>query len=138
MLAGDYFTYEVKSNQSGGSPHCRCCSTTTSPINEDLAHILTSCTAYSAIRNRIVPGYRNLCTQAKSIISFEQIYGESESFCQFILDPASFNLSKRIDMNDPILGPLFKLSCDYCYAINSARMKILKTKQEQKNNTLIC
>ena len=138
MLAGDYFTYEVKSNQSGGSPHCRCCSTTPSPINEDLAHILTSCAAYSTIRNRIVPQYRNLCTQAKSIISFEQIYSESESFCQFILDPASFNLSKRIHMNDPILGPLFKLSRDYCYAINSARMKILKTKQEQKNNTLIC
>ena len=26
MLAGDFFTYEVKADQSGGSPYCRCCS----------------------------------------------------------------------------------------------------------------
>ena len=48
MLAGDYFTYEMK---SGGSPHCRCCSTTPSPP-ENLEHILSKCEQYSDIRKR--------------------------------------------------------------------------------------
>ena len=51
MLSGDYFTFETKSIQSGGSPHCRCCSFRPSP-NENLVHILTNCGAYSDIRER--------------------------------------------------------------------------------------
>ena len=118
MLAGDYFTYEVKSNQSGGSPHCRCCPTPSPPV-EDLEHILTSCDAYSDVRERILVEYQQICSKSKSNISFQQIYSESKTFCQFILDPASFNLSDRVDSNDPILLPLFKISRDYCYAVNS-------------------
>ena len=53
MLSGDFFTYQVKSDQSGGSPHCRCCTVPDKPA-EDISHILTSCSAYSEIRNRIM------------------------------------------------------------------------------------
>jgi hypothetical protein len=127
MLAGDYLTYEVKSNQSGGSPHCRCCSLLC-PATESLEHILTVCGLYSDIRERIVSEYSHLCGQAKSDVSFQQIMSNNKTFCQFILDPASFNLTKRIHMNDPIITPLFKTSRDYCYAINSRRMKFLKDK----------
>ena len=44
MLVGDYLTYETKANQSGGSPHCRCCPDPhpNQLITEDLKHILTS------------------------------------------------------------------------------------------------
>ena len=94
MLAGDYFTYEVKANQSGGSPHCRCCPTTSH--TENIEHILTSCVAYSDIRNRIVTEYESLCSQSRSKISFQQIYSENAIFCQFILDPSSFNLRVRV------------------------------------------
>ena len=127
MLAGDYFTYELKAIRSGGSPHCRCCPLP-SP-KEDIQHILTSCSAYSEIRQRIVQEYQILCTSSKSEVNFQEIYSENHSFCQFILDPASFNLQRRININDPILGQLFKLSRDFCYAVNSARMKILKKKE---------
>ena len=127
MLAGDYFTYELKAIRSGGSPHCRCCPLP-SP-KEDIQHILTSCSAYSEIRQRIVQEYQILCTSLKSEVNFQEIYSENHSFCQFILDPASFNLQRRININDPILGQLFKLSRDFCYAVNSARMKILKKKE---------
>ena len=130
MLAGDYFTYDKKANQSGGSPHCRCCSYP-SP-NEDILHILTVCEAYSDIRKRMLPEYQKLCSEAKSSIEFQAITSENTTLCQFILDPASFNLSSRVHMNDPILGQLFRLSRDYCYAINSVRMKILKTKENIK------
>jgi hypothetical protein len=59
MLAGDYLTYEVKSNQSGGSPHCRCCSLS-SPVTESLEHILTVCDLYSDIREIINSEFSNL------------------------------------------------------------------------------
>ena len=127
MLAGDYFTYDVKANHSGGSPHCRCCPTP-SP-NEDLLHILTSCVAYADIRKNLFPEYQNLCNQSKSKMLFQHISSENVTLCQFILDPASFNLVNRIHMNDPILGPLFKLSRDYCNAVNSERMKIIRRKE---------
>ena len=124
MLAGDYFTYEVKSRQSGGSPHCRCCSTTPSSP-ESMVHILARCTAYLDIRTRLAEEFRHLCSMSRSKLEFDKIYNDDEIFCQFVLDPSSFNLNKRIHMNDPILDQMFYLSRDYCFAVNSARMKIL-------------
>ena len=132
MLAGDYFTYEVKADQSGGSPHCRCCPSP-SP-SENLQHILTRCSAYSDIRTRIILEYENICNQSKSNLSFQSIVSEDKTFCQFVLDPASLNLESRIHPSDPILGPLFRLSRDYCFAVNSTRKKILTTKQNQMSS----
>ena len=62
---------------------------------------------------------------SRSKLEFDKIYNDDEIFCQFVLDPSSFNLNKRIHMNDPILDQMFYLSRDYCFAVNSARMKIL-------------
>ena len=45
MLGGDFFTYQVKAKQSGGSPHCRSC-TVPSPPPEGRQQILTYCTVY--------------------------------------------------------------------------------------------
>ena len=124
MLAGDYFTYSVKASQSGGSPHCRCCPYPSPP--EDLSHILYACVAYSELRNRIIGEYQTLCNQTMIPIQFNQFCNDSETFCQFVLDPTSCNLTHRVHIDDPVLGRLFKLSRDFCYAVNSARMKILQ------------
>ena len=78
------------------------------------------------------PEYKNLCDQSKSRILFQEISSENVTLCQFILDPASFNLQNRIHLNDPILGSIFKLSRDYCNAINSARMKIIRRKENEQ------
>ena len=130
ILAGDFFTYDVKANHSGGSPHCRCCPTP-SP-NEDILHILTICVAYADIRKKFFPQYQNLCLKSKSKVLFQDISSDNATLCQFILDPAIFNLSTRIHMNDPILGSFFKLSRDYCNAVNSERMKIIRRKESQQ------
>ena len=128
MLSGDYYTYQVKADQSGGSPHCRCCTLPDKPA-ENISHILTSCSAYEEIRNRVMTELENLCRQSQSNISFQTMRSEPETLCQFILDPSSFNLSDRIHRDDPVLLPLFKLSRDLCYGINSERMKILKKRE---------
>ena len=41
MLCGDFYSFSVKAEQTGNSPHCRLCK---APV-EDLPHILASCTA---------------------------------------------------------------------------------------------
>ena len=131
MLTGDYFTYDIKANQSGGSPHCRCCSPQT-PKNEDILHILTSCEAYAEIRKKLLPEYQNLCMESESKPCFNEISSQTDTLCQFILDPSSFNLKMRVNMNDPVLGLFFQLSRDYCNAINTRRMNILSTKEQKQ------
>ena len=124
MMVGDYLTYQTKSNRSGGSPLCRGCPEN-SPQNETLSHILTECFAYADIRERMFPEFSEVCKTTKSDIIFEDVLNNKNSLCQFILDPTSFNLDKRIHFTDPALNEMFKISRDYCYTINSARMKII-------------
>ena len=125
MLVGDYLTYDMKSKRSGGSPLCNCCTDTSSP--EDLIHILTQCLAYKDIRDRMFPEYSNVCSENN--LNFEEMTSTDEQLCQFILDPSSLNLSKRINICDPELDKILKISRDYCYAINSTRIKILARKK---------
>ena len=126
MSAGDFLTYQIRADRSGGSPHCRSCPEN-SPKNENLDHILTECLAYQEVRERIFPDISKVCKMTKSKFSFEDILRNNQTLCQFLLDPTSFNLEKRIHIDDPALPALLKLSRDYCYAVNSIRMKNTKS-----------
>ena len=138
MLCEDYFTYEKRADQSGGSPHCRSCSSTNDTStnirdhsktpSESIIHILTECESYLDIRTRIFPQFSILCQQSKTSIDFEAISENKTKLCQFLLDPSSLNLDSRISMSDPLLHDFFMLSRDFCYAIHTTRMKILKQK----------
>ena len=121
MLAGDYLTYEVRANRSGGSPHCRNCPEKTLK-NENLRHILTECNSYRTTRERIFPEFSKACQLTKSKLCFEDILKSDQELTQFILDPASLNLQKRVHMSDPAIDELFRISRDYCYTINTIRM----------------
>ena len=127
MLVGDYYTYDVKSTRSGGSPHCRSCSDPNS--REDLTHILTQCVTYSQIRERMIPEFEEVLTESESRLNIEEGSKTDENLCQFILDPSSLNLRKRINISDPALHKLFKLSRSYCYAINSEQVRNLTKKE---------
>ena len=108
MLIGDFYTYEVKSKQSGGLSHCRvCCGNEEISDNftrppESICHILAICHAYSDIRNRIIKQYKQLCSDITSVLNFNLILSDSELLCQFILDPTSINLPEWINPNDPL------------------------------------
>ena len=129
MLAGDYYTYEVKASQQGGSGHCRCCLLRTR--DEDVTHILTECLLYVEIRDRIFKEYSEACSKAIIPISFEDVFMQNQFvLCQFILDPSSLNLDVRISTSDRILEQMFEISRDYCYAVNVLRLKTLKFRDE--------
>ena len=143
MLCKDYFTYERKADQSGGSPHCRSCadSFTATPEkrpSENIQHILTVCTAYSDIRERILHEYAYLCL--KSGYNFNTVLCDSARLTQFVLDPTSLNLKVRISNSDPNIAAFFKLSRDFCHSAHTRRMNILKQKSSfcQFNLIYIC
>ena len=142
MLCKDYFTYEKRASQSGGSPHCRSCSAANQepPVNnpsENLSHILTECSAYSEIRNRILPEFSDLCKQSKSNLNFCEILTDKNKLVQFILDPTSLNLQQRISVSDPKVDLFIKLARDYCFSVHTKRMQLLKQKMNENSTKWI-
>ena len=127
MLSGDYYTFEAKALHSGGSSHCRACSTNST---EDIIHLVAICEAYIESRERVKKQYRTICKEHINNFDFEGIASNNETFCQFVLDPSSMNLYNRIPINHSYLDELFKLSRDLCYAIHSTRMKIINNRSE--------
>ena len=88
-----------------------CSDTCTDDIKlvEDIPHILSSCMAYSDIRERILLEYAQL--SIKSEFDFNCILSDSNRLTKFILDPTSLNLKRRISYSDTnssenIKGPL--------------------------------
>ena len=127
MLSGDYLTFEKKARRSGGSPHCRSCIETPAK-SESLNHLLAEFNAYRDRRERIFPEYYEACRTTKSKLNFVFIYENDDMLTQFVLDPSSLNLEKRVHMSDPALQTLFKISRDYCYTVNVMRMKKISGK----------
>ena len=122
MLTGNYLTYKLKSEQNSNiSPHCRIC------LNGDdeTQHILTSCLKTESIRMKILSEIRDTCQFSLNQVDFKHIENDKSRLCQFILDPSSLNLPTRININDPILPRLFKLSRDYCFAVDKKRISYM-------------
>ena len=139
MLTKDYFTYEKRADQSGGSPHCRCCGEKSDTLrpNETIFHILVERTAYTEVRDRMFQEYETLCSTSQLSLEFQNIIKDKNTLCQFILDPSSLNLSLRVNINDPNLKSFFRKSRYICYSIHNKRMNILKkedNKQKQPTN----
>ena len=124
FLTGDYLTYDKRSRQSGGSPHCRLCQK--KGENETTSHLISRCEALNSPRRRILSEILALCETHK--INIQSQFKNSETLTQFILDPCSLNLSERVNINHPVLPLLFKLSRDLCNAIHTERMRCLEAK----------
>ena len=70
FLSGNYLTYGTRAIQSGGSPRCRICP---SGLEESVSHVISSCQAMSEERSKLLIEYRQLCSQTKNCINFENI-----------------------------------------------------------------
>ena len=128
MLSGNYLTYEVKSQQSGGPSHCRlgCTNPLGQNVIESLCHVISSCSATHVIRQRFKYELHTLLSATISYIDPDVIIENKQIFTQFCLDPASMNLQERVHINDPMLTNLFWLSRDFCSAIDKKRMTLLR------------
>ena len=123
FLTGDYLTYERKYQESGqGDPTCRTCKLE----SESISHIISRCEAYNSIRDRIFLEFSEVCKLTKNSINFEKMKSDERVLTQFLLDPTSFNLKNRVNIGDPAVPALFKLSRDFCTAIHSERTRKLQ------------
>ena len=123
FLAGNYLTFKMKADQSGGSARCRICP---SECDETYTHIISSCKATDYVRDKLFPEFNELCKLSKNQINFDLIRQNEENLCQFILDPTSLNLSPRVSLQDPLMQDFFKLSRDFCYLIDKTRLGLLR------------
>ena len=128
FLSGNYLTYALKSEQSGGSARCRIC---TSNDDETIFHVIIACTALDESRNRILEEFKLLCSETKNQISYDKLKENSKNLCQFLLDPASMNLPERVSFLDPILPQMYKLSRDLCYKLDRDRADLIQRLQLQ-------
>ena len=123
FLSGNYLTYQVRSEQSGGSPRCRICPT---ECPETVSHVISTCSGMAVERERLLTELSDLCKQTKNEIIFEEISNDEELLCQFVLDPLSLNLQKRVNISDPLVPEFYKLSRVYCYMMDKTRLRLLK------------
>ena len=130
MLCGNYLTYEIKSSQSGGSPYCRLCldesneSTESTKSIESLEHLISVCEKLKVVRTQIQSTILSICNDNGIKIDINKL--TNKQFAQFLLDPSSMNLPKRIPIDHPALPLLFQQSRDFCYAIDCLRRKVIK------------
>ena len=119
MLTGNYLTYEIKSNQSGGSPQCRLCLVE----SESLEHLISRCVKIDHIRTQIKEKMMSICQESGISIDINNL--SDKDFAQFSLDASSINLMQRVDINHPALPKLFQQSRNFCYAIDRSRIQLL-------------
>ena len=138
MLTGDFYTYKLKAELFGGSPHCRLCSSTQQncecksvhKYSESISHILVSCCALDSIRQKILLEITQLCSKIK-YLDLQSVTQNESSLTQFILDPSSPNLQSRVNINDQILPDIIMKSRNLCYALSQRRLELLKIKENK-------
>ena len=67
-----------------------------------------------------------ICMKSNIKINVEKL--NHKEFTQYLLDPSSLNLQNRVNINCSALPQLFKISRDFCYAIDRTRAKVVKPK----------
>ena len=141
MLAGDYYSYSIKSDQVGGGDHCRICpdpgpSSTGEDITprEDIQHILTECVATANTRDRILRDLNTVLSQEDNEHlqmtnnMFQEMMEDKPTLTQFILDCSSLNLPNnvRINQNDKRLYNIIRVTRDLCYSIHNERIRKIR------------
>ena len=127
FLTGDYPSFHRLGKDRGtNDPHCRLCSSQC----EDIKHILTECRATSELRQKLLADLLNVIIGISPNSKLLDLTTLTNSvLTQFILDCGSPNLTNgyRLSYSQPGIEEVFRLSRDWCFAVNSARIKLLKS-----------
>ena len=127
FLTGDYPSNSRLAKDRGtNDPHCRLCA---SPL-EDIQHILTECRATAEPRQRLLPDLFNTLHSISPDSKILDVSTLTNSvLTQFILDCGSPNLTNgyRLNYSQPGIEEIFRISRDWCFTINNARLLLLKT-----------
>ena len=124
FLTGDLLTYDRISQDQRTPPHCRLC---LAP-RETTQHIIIQCRATADVRDRLHADLVNLVADIDPCSAILQPAVPADIFAQFIIDPTSMNLPNgyRMSLSHPKLPDLYRMSRDWCFALNSMRTKLMK------------
>ena len=130
MLAGDYLCFSTLARERGSNPECKLCPSSPhrpSPA-VDMIHILTRCRGTADTRQRMVPELFNTVSKYFPLNNL-LIQQDHAILTQFILDSSSPNLHNltRIDRNHPDVHLVVRTCRDFCYAIHTDRVRLLKS-----------
>ena len=127
FLSGDFLTQQrIAKERKTSGPQCRIC---TAP-EEDICHVLTTCRGTADVRERILPELLNTVAKANPCSGLLDLPELSmQTLTQFILDCGSPNLNNniRLSYDHPITPEIFRISRDWCFSINNARTRLLKS-----------
>ena len=128
LLCDDVYTFERKAKYDGGSANCRLCfnDQLEENHNENVIHIIATCSAYAELRGRIKCEIESVCANILPLCLIHEIIVSPKSFTQFILDCTSHNLPVRIDPSLDIFLTIMDLSRDLCFGILKLRSEMLK------------
>ena len=131
FLTGDILTGERLAKDRGTDPKCRICSAS----NDNIVHIMTQCRGTSDIRERLHADLMNTVAQIDDKNMVLEHGTTDETLTQFVLDPSSMNLPSgyRLSTIHPRLQEVLRISCDWCFALNSIRTTLLKQLDLPKN-----
>ena len=122
----DYLTNEMLAlDHSGKDPSCQLC---LAP-SDSIEHVIMSCRATSDVRDRLLPELLNAVAKVQPNSKLLEVLPPPPVMTQFVLDCTSFNLpdSVRIPFHNPQISEIFRISRDWCFAINNERCRMLKT-----------
>ena len=107
------------------SENCCLC---TGQHSETVEHVISLCRATSCVRERLYPELVNAIAKVQPQCRILTCPPPSNILTQFILDCTSLNLPEdvRIPSHNPFLYEIFRISRDWCFAINSERLRLLK------------
>ena len=105
------------------SPICSLC---TSP--DSIEHALVSCISTSGVRSRLFPELMNTVSKVQPTSGILAYNVTPHLLTQFILDCTSPNLPDaiRVPMHNPDLPEIYRISRDWCFAIHSERLRLLR------------
>ena len=125
FLSGDFLTNERLSiDQPSISPACSLCD---APV-ESIEHVLVVCRATGEVRSRLLPELMNAVASVQPTCQILEDIPPASILCQFILDCTSLNLpdSIRVPTHNPGISAIYRISRDWCFAVNSVRLNCLK------------
>lgn len=123
FLSGDFLTAERQALDNGTNPQCKLCLFP----EETVEHVLTQCRATADTHGRLLPELLNTVLQVQPNCAILSTPIQLQYLTQFLLDCTSLNLpaTYRVPAHNPHVFHIFAVSRNWCYAISSARTRLL-------------
>ena len=123
MATGTYLlqVHKVKFNQAEVDTTCPICQTE----DEDLIHVLTSCSAYRDIRMSKFQKIKEYVISEIGKNIWSSCFNNKRNITQLIVDCQSFIQSKIIPDKKEVLASIEIMTRDYCHTIHLKRLQIL-------------